>query len=108
MLIKHTLTYFTKKYFERDNTSSKCKKNNNRNWSAGEAVGNIMKTILEFVFPLWPLLHHVLLLLSEHDKVGMFTADTLCLVFVKILSFSLEHQETASGPSLQDLHPPFS
>lgn len=46
-----------------------------------------MKTILEFVFPLRPLLHHVLLLLSEHDKVGMFTADTLYLVFVKILSF---------------------
>lgn len=57
-----------------------------------------MKTILEFVFPLWPLLHHVLLLLSEHDKVGMFTADTLNLVFVKILSFHQNIRKLPLGP----------
>lgn len=64
-----------------------------------------MMTILELVFPLWPLLDHVFFLLSEHDKAEIFTADTLNLVFVEMLSFQqYGHQNIRKLPQGPDSH----
>lgn len=43
--------------------------------------------------------NHLFLLLSEHDKAGMFTADTLNLIFVEMLSFhQYGHQNISKLP----------